>query len=61
MNGFPIHMSYNSAEEILEKVKSTGIHFCEDERVEFARAVYIHPYPNEIISVWIYVATLFRM
>ena len=61
MNGFPIHMCYSSAEEVLDKVKSTGIHLLEDEKAELARAVYVHPYPHNVLSVWVYVATLVRL
>ena len=61
MNGFPIHMCYSSAEEVLDKVKSTGIHLLEDEKAELARAVYVHPYPHGVLSVWVYVATLVRL
>jgi coiled-coil and C2 domain-containing protein 2A len=60
MSGFPIQVRHNNSEEILEKLKFTGIHLCEDERVEYARAVYIHSYPSDVISIWIYVATLKR-
>ena len=31
---------------------------CENERVEYALAIYIHPYPNDVLSVWLYIASL---
>ena len=39
-------------------VERTGIHLNEDKKVEYALAVYVHSYPNDIISVWIYVVSM---
>uniref|UniRef100_A0A3B4FZB3 Coiled-coil and C2 domain containing 2A n=1 Tax=Pundamilia nyererei TaxID=303518 RepID=A0A3B4FZB3_9CICH len=39
-------------------VYSTGIHSVQASNVEFALAVYVHPYPNNVMSVWIYLASL---
>eukprot|EP00062_Callorhinchus_milii_P004934 gi/632943873/ref/XP_007887193.1/ PREDICTED: coiled-coil and C2 domain-containing protein 2A isoform X2 [Callorhinchus milii] len=58
--GFPIHMPFSELRPIIEAVHSTGVHTTEVPRVEFALAVYIHPYPNSVLSVWIYVASLVR-
>ncbi|XP_071964631.1 coiled-coil and C2 domain-containing protein 2A-like isoform X2 [Antedon mediterranea] len=58
--GFPLHMSYTDMKTVIEKVKSTGIHENESANIEFALAVYIHPYPNNILSLWIYMASLSR-
>lgn len=53
-------MPYTNIEAITECVKATGVHYNESEEVEFALAVYIHPYPNDVLSVWIYVASLIQ-
>uniref|UniRef100_A0A4W3JHN1 Coiled-coil and C2 domain containing 2B n=1 Tax=Callorhinchus milii TaxID=7868 RepID=A0A4W3JHN1_CALMI len=59
VSGFPIQMRYTELQMIIEKVNSTGVHNIDLPNIEFALAVYIHPYPNNILSVWIYVASLF--
>ena len=58
VTGFPINMRYSDASTIIETVYSTNVHVAEDPQVEFAMAVYIHPYANNVLSVWIYVGTL---
>lgn len=60
MCGFPINMPYNSSGEIVDAVKSTGVHINDAPEIEFSVAVYIHPFPNNILSVWVYVASLIR-
>ncbi|XP_067845649.1 coiled-coil and C2 domain-containing protein 2A isoform X2 [Heptranchias perlo] len=60
ISGFPIHMPFSELRPIVEAVHSTGVHNTEVPHVEFALAVYVHPYPNNVLSVWIYVASLIR-
>ncbi|XP_078257188.1 coiled-coil and C2 domain-containing protein 2A isoform X3 [Rhinoraja longicauda] len=60
ISGFPIHVSFSELKPIIEAVHSTGVHNTETPLAEFALAVYIHPYPNNVLSVWIYVASLVR-
>ncbi|XP_048762965.2 coiled-coil and C2 domain-containing protein 2A-like isoform X2 [Ostrea edulis] len=60
VSGFPINMSYNEITTIVDSVYSTRVHAHETSDVEFALAVYIHPYPNDVLSVWVYVASLIR-
>ena len=60
MSGFPINMPYTEMAPLVEAVYATGVHNNETNDVEFAVAVHIHPYPNSILSVWIYVASLVR-
>ncbi|KAM4708010.1 coiled-coil and C2 domain-containing protein 2A [Discoglossus pictus] len=59
-SGFPIHMAFSEVRPLIEAVYSTGVHNSEVPNVEFALAVYVHPYPKSIFSVWIYVASLIR-
>lgn len=59
-SGFPLHMPYSELKPLIEAVYSTGVHNIEVPSVEFALAVYIHPYPKNVLSVWIYVASLIR-
>ena len=58
VTGFPIHLRYSDIQHIVSTVERTGIHLCEDQKVEYALAVYVHPYPNDVLSVWLYIASL---
>ncbi|KAM4852779.1 protein CC2D2B isoform 3-T3 [Thomomys bottae] len=60
VTGFPIQMPYTDIQSIIDAVYQTGIHSSEFPQTEFALAVYIHPYPNNILSVWVYLASLAR-
>lgn len=60
LSGFPINMSFTDMPPVSEAVFSTGVHSLEDPDVEFALAVHIHPYPQGVFSLWIYVGTLRR-
>ncbi|XP_007496776.2 coiled-coil and C2 domain-containing protein 2A isoform X1 [Monodelphis domestica] len=59
-SGFPIHMAFSEVKPLIEAVYSTGVHNIDISNVEFALAVYIHAYPKNVLSVWIYVASLVR-
>ncbi|KYO42287.1 protein CC2D2B isoform A [Alligator mississippiensis] len=58
VTGYPIQMPYINLQAINEAVHQTGIHSSEIPNTEFSLAVYIHPYPNNILSVWIYLVSL---
>lgn len=58
--GFPINMPYTELEPIVDSVYATGVHNNETNDVEFAVAVHVHPYPHNVLSVWVYVASLVR-
>ncbi|XP_061258895.1 protein CC2D2B isoform X7 [Bos javanicus] len=60
VTGFPIQMPYTDVQSVIDAVYQTGIHSSEFPQTEFALAVYIHPYPNNILSVWVYLASLAR-
>uniref|UniRef100_A0AAY4CGC1 C2 domain-containing protein n=1 Tax=Denticeps clupeoides TaxID=299321 RepID=A0AAY4CGC1_9TELE len=60
ISGFPLHMPFSEIRPIIEAVYSTGVHNVEASNVEFALAAYVHPYPNNVLSVWIYLASLIR-
>ena len=60
VSGFPIHMPFSEVRPLIEAVHSTGVHTIDISNVEFALAVYIHAYPQNVLSVWIYVASLVR-
>ena len=54
-------MPFTEMGPIIETVYSTGVHAQESSDVEFALAVYVHAYPNSVLSVWVYVASLLRL
>ena len=60
ISGFPINVPYTNMNGILEAVHATQVHAVPTSDVEFALAVHICPYPNTIMSVWVYVASLVR-
>ncbi|XP_019733890.1 coiled-coil and C2 domain-containing protein 2A isoform X3 [Hippocampus comes] len=60
ISGFPLHMAFSEMGPVVEAVHSTGVHTIQTANVEFALAVYVHPYPNNVLSVWVYLASLVR-
>uniref|UniRef100_H3C4H9 Coiled-coil and C2 domain containing 2A n=1 Tax=Tetraodon nigroviridis TaxID=99883 RepID=H3C4H9_TETNG len=60
ISGFPLHQPFSEIRPIIEAVHSTGVHNIQAPNVEFALAVYVHPYPNNVLSVWVYLASLVR-
>ncbi|XP_041646484.1 coiled-coil and C2 domain-containing protein 2A isoform X2 [Cheilinus undulatus] len=58
MTGFPLNLPFSEMRPIVEAVYSTGVHSILASNVEFALAVYVHPYPNNVLSVWVYLASL---
>ncbi|KAH3847614.1 hypothetical protein DPMN_089941, partial [Dreissena polymorpha] len=60
VSGFPINMPFTEVDPIVETVYATGVHGHESNEIEFALAVYVHPYPNSVLSVWVYVASLMK-
>lgn len=58
VSGCPLNMSYLNLSHVVERVKATGIHLTTDPRVEFGLSVYVHPYPNFVISVWVFLIAL---
>ncbi|CAL1548859.1 unnamed protein product [Lymnaea stagnalis] len=61
VSGFPLNIPYTDMDSITETVFSTGVHAQETSDVEFALAVYVHGYTNNVMSIWIYVASLIRL
>lgn len=60
INGFPVNTPFHDIQQVVDAVVATGVHRVESSNVEFAVAVHIHAYPNRVLSVWIYVASLVR-
>ncbi|XP_018588642.1 coiled-coil and C2 domain-containing protein 2A isoform X1 [Scleropages formosus] len=60
ISGFPLNVPFSELQPIVEAVYSTGVHNVEVSNVEFALAVYVHPYASNVLSVWVYLASLVR-
>jgi len=55
--GFALHFSYFTADEIMERIKSTAIHQSKHPDVEFSIAVKVFPYACNLFSVWVCIIT----
>ncbi|CAL8366450.1 unnamed protein product [Gadus morhua 'NCC'] len=58
VTGFPLHLPYRDMNSLVDTVYNTGIHSTEIPDTSFALAVYIRPYPNLILSTWVFLARL---
>lgn len=60
MSGYAMNFPYTCIKNLNNYIKATNIHKNENPNAEFALAVYVHPYPNYTLVVWIYLATIVR-
>ena len=51
---------FSDVGSLVEMVEATGVHLNKEPGVEFALAVHVEPYPNDVMSVWVYVASMVR-
>ncbi|KNC48673.1 coiled-coil and C2 domain-containing protein 2A [Thecamonas trahens ATCC 50062] len=58
ITGFPVHMPFTHVDPLVEAVRNTGVHLNKHPRSQCALAVFVHPYPNNVLAVWVYVASL---
>ena len=58
MIGFPLNKSFTEVKDIVELVKSTKVHDNYNKKAQFALAVLVVPYANNVCSVWVYIASL---
>ena len=54
-------MSFVNTKSVISAVKSTGLHLCDDPNAEFALGVEVCAYPNNVISVWVFLASIARI
>jgi coiled-coil and C2 domain-containing protein 2A len=52
----PLNMCFTEIGDVIQRVKATGIHETQNPDAQFALAVSIFPYPNHVLSVWVYFA-----
>lgn len=57
VTGFPLNFRYTNLSTIVHHIKCTGIHL-NSENAEFALAVHVKEYANNMISVWIFLASM---
>ena len=58
MTGLPLNFAFTEVNEVVNKVKSTGVHLSKHPQVDFALAVRVFPYHSNVLSVWVYFAAL---
>ena len=58
LSGFPMNFRYSDADHLLEAIERTGIHLSENKNAEFGLGVHIHAYPNDILSLWVYMVCM---
>lgn len=56
--GFPLHSGFVDVDSVVQMVKATGIHEARHPEVQFALAVQAFAYPNNVLSVWVYIASI---
>ena len=56
--GFPINMSFTDMQPLVDKILNTNIWQSDGPGMQFVLATYVHAYPNNICSVWVYIASL---
>ena len=58
MVGLPINVTYTDRNAIIKRVRETNIFLADAKKIQFALSVYVHAYPNQVCSVWVYCASL---
>lgn len=56
--GFPLHVAFTDIKPLLEKVRLTNLWQQDSPKIQFAITAYVHPYPNNVVSAWVYIAAL---
>lgn len=59
--GFPLNMPYLNSKLIISRIKATAIHVNDDPTVEFGLGVEVYAYPNNVLSVWVFLASISRI
>ena len=56
----PTHpqVSFTEIQPLLDKIRNTNIWLSDGPKMQFVLATYVHAYPNDVCSVWVYVASL---
>lgn len=54
-------MAFLNAKSVISTVKATGVHVNDDPTVEFGLAVDVYAYPNNVLSVWVFLVSVTRI
>lgn len=54
-------MPFVNTKSVISTVKSTFLHVNDDPNVEFGLGVEVFSYPNNVISVWVFFASISRV
>ncbi|XP_063048089.1 protein CC2D2B-like isoform X2 [Engraulis encrasicolus] len=60
VTGMAFRMGFSGVDAVVEQVRHTQIHSTEIPGTEFALAVYIRPYPNNVLAVWVFLTALVK-
>lgn len=58
VDGLLINIPYESASAIAKIIKSYGVHLKSDTNCEFVLVNYIHSYGGQVLSVWLFLASI---
>ncbi|EFA01199.2 coiled-coil and C2 domain-containing protein 2A [Tribolium castaneum] len=58
MRGQIFNLPFTNCAAIVKHVKTFGLHLEEDANVQFACAVYLRAYPNQVLTVWVALAVI---
>ncbi|RYG46789.1 hypothetical protein EON67_09160 [archaeon] len=58
VQGFPLHTVFTEMDAVVAMVRACGVHRMEEENVQYGLGAAVFPYPNNLFSVWVYVAVL---
>ncbi|XP_023937701.2 coiled-coil and C2 domain-containing protein 2A [Bicyclus anynana] len=61
MYGFPLNVPYLNSKLIISRIKSTAIYINDDPNVEFGLGIEVYGYPNNVLSVWVFLASITRI
>lgn len=56
--GFPLHSGFVDVDSVVQMVRATGIHEARHPEAQFALAVQAFAYPHNVLSVWVYIASI---
>lgn len=58
VNGLVFNLPFTNISAMVQRIKSLGIHLEGATDAQFASAVYIRCYPNQVLSVWIFLGSV---
>lgn len=56
-----MNLPFVNTKAVVAAIKSTNVHVYDDPNAEFGLAVEVYAYPNDVISVWVFLASVSRI